>query len=301
MNARDFGQVGPALQTAGYQPIPIKYGDKVPAVESWQHPRPAPDYLPACARCGVGILTRLNPSCDIDVRHVEIVQEMHALAEQRLGPGRCWRVGFSPKRLIPYRTSAPFPKVTTAGYRFSGDEPGAKPHKVEILAGGQQFVAYGIHPDTQKPYTWPDEDLLSVHSDELTEIDASRAHAFITEADVLLAKIGKVAEPANRPGRPTGPWEAGKAGRPVRNLREARDVLAALRRIPNSDLPYDDWLRVAYGLKAALGEERGKQVFLAWSAQSSKDVPIVSEHRWKTIKPTKAGWRYLVRLAGGSE
>ena len=38
--------------------------------------------------------------------------------------------------------------MATAGYRLPGDEPGAKAHKVEILADGQQFVAYGIHPVT---------------------------------------------------------------------------------------------------------------------------------------------------------
>ena len=58
------------------------------------------------------------------------------------------RFGQAPKRLRVYRTAEPFTKLSTAGYRLPGDEPGAKAHKVEILAAGQQFVAYGVHPDT---------------------------------------------------------------------------------------------------------------------------------------------------------
>lgn len=34
------------------------------------------------------------------------------------------------------------------------DEKGEK-HQVEILGAGQQFVAYGIHPETGKPYHGP--------------------------------------------------------------------------------------------------------------------------------------------------
>lgn len=35
------------------------------------------------------------------------------------------------------------------------DEKGEK-HQVEILGAGQQFVAYGVHPETGKPYQWTD-------------------------------------------------------------------------------------------------------------------------------------------------
>ena len=72
--------------------------------------------------------------------------------------------------------------------------------------------------------------------------------------------------------------------------------MAALRQIPNGDLPYDIWLAVGYGLKAALGEEAGWPLFKAWSEQSVKNEPAITEHRWYTIRPTKAGWRYLLKL-----
>ena len=38
---------------------------------------------------------------------------------------------------------------------------------IEFLALGQQYVVYGIHPDTQEPYRWPVEDLSDVPLSEL--------------------------------------------------------------------------------------------------------------------------------------
>jgi hypothetical protein len=38
--------------------------------------------------------------------------------------------------------------------------------KVEILAKGQQFVGFGIHPDTKAPYSWPEQSQFRGTSDE---------------------------------------------------------------------------------------------------------------------------------------
>jgi hypothetical protein len=88
----------------------------------------------------------------------------------------------------------------------------------------------------------------------------------------------------------------------VRHLGEARAVLAALDRLPNADLAYDDWIAVGHALKAALGEAvRG--VFLAWSRAAPKSgasgSPDTPERVWETIAPDRCGWRYLARLARG--
>ena len=44
----------------------------------------------------------------------------------------------APKRLLVYRTAVPF--------------AGRKRHPLEVLARGQQFVAYAVHPNTGRPY-----------------------------------------------------------------------------------------------------------------------------------------------------
>ena len=34
------------------------------------------------------------------------------------------------------------------------DPGGQTGQKIELLADGQQIVAFGLHPDTKKPYSW---------------------------------------------------------------------------------------------------------------------------------------------------
>ena len=76
------------------------------------------------------------------------------VARTMLGATPLERVGMAPKTLLCYRTETPFPKISTDEFTLPGDDPtvpGYKWHRVEILAEGQQFVAYGIHPDTLAP------------------------------------------------------------------------------------------------------------------------------------------------------
>ena len=73
------------------------------------------------------------------------------------------RIGKPPKRAIPFRTLEPFAKLTT-----NFEVPaGADAEKIEFLCDGQQFVAHGIHPGTQKPYGWFGGDPTTISYDEL--------------------------------------------------------------------------------------------------------------------------------------
>ena len=177
------------------------------------------------------------------------------------------RFGQAPKRLRVYRTAEPFTKLSTAGYRLPGDEPGAKAHKLEILAAGQQFVGYGVHPGTGRPYAWPDDDLLDLERDDLPELTAEMAARIVAAAEAILAKAGTVASTrtAHRPAE----RRPGPPPRPVRDLAEARRVLDVLRRIDPVRLDRDTWIATAYGVKAALGEH-GREAWIAWSSRSTK-------------------------------
>jgi hypothetical protein len=217
----------------------------------------------------------------------------------RLGDGPL-RFGQPPKRLRVYRTDAPFPKVASRELVLPGDAPGDRPHRVEVLADGQQWVAYGTHPGTGRPYAWPDSSPLDLEWQDLPQIDAAAAARFVAEAEGLLVRhFHARPKEGRRPRARTAPgdWKPGPPPRPVRDLGEARAVLAALDRLPNADLAYDDWIAVGYALKAALGEA-GRQVFLAWSATSAaKDDPAATGRAWESIRPGRCGWRYLARLA----
>ena len=72
-----------------------------------------------------------------------------------------------------------------------------------------------------------------------------------------------------------------------------RQALAAL---PNDDLEYDDWVRILYAVKGALGE-RGRADFLKWSAKSKKDVPDFAAKEYSPARPSKIGAGTIYYLA----
>ena len=75
---------------------------------------------------------------------------------------RCMRVGLWPKRLLLYRTEAPFAKIVRCRRAASS----------RSSALGQQFVAFGRHPDTGSDYDWPlGETPLEVPFDSLPLVD----------------------------------------------------------------------------------------------------------------------------------
>ena len=110
---------------------------------------------------------------DIDIADdAELALRIEQLARERLGDTPAVRIGQPPKRLLVYRTAAPF--------------KGLKCHPLEVLCLGQQFVAYAIHPGTGRPYEWPEQGLADLDIGRLPAIDEEQARAFLEEATVLL-------------------------------------------------------------------------------------------------------------------
>jgi hypothetical protein len=304
-----FGRVAPALERRCFQPLPISLphprdpdaGKKPPgSLENWSAPAPVADRLPRYARCGTGLLTATTPAVDIDVRDTDLAEAIDRAVVEEAGDAPV-RFGAAPKRLRLYRTDAPFSKAATSGYRLPGDREGTKPHRVEIMAAGQQVVAHGIHPGTGRPYAWPFDSPLDLERDDLFELTAERAARVVARAEAILAQAGTIASSRTRQTRPLTDRQPGPAPRPVRDLAEARRVLDTLASIDPSGLDRDTWIATAYGVKAALGE-RGKDAWIAWSRRSAKhgasgrtDTP---GRMWERVRPQRCGWRFLERLHG---
>jgi putative DNA primase/helicase len=301
-----FGRLAPELERRGFQSLPIGLpdpndpdaGKKPPgSLARWQVPTAVAAWLPRYAHCGVGLLTATTPAVDNDVRHAEVAEAIDRAVVEEAGDAPV-RFGAAPKRLRLYRAEAPFRKLATAGYRLPGDEPGAKPHKVEVLAAGQQFVAFGVHPGTGRPYFWPFDSPLDLERDDLPGLTAERAARIIAAAEEILARVGTLAGSPTRQAPPKVERRPGPAPRPVRDLAEARRVLATLKSIDPSGLDYDTWVDTAYGTKAALGDH-GRGPWIAWSRRSARhDGSDTPERVWKSARPTRCGWKFLERLAG---
>jgi hypothetical protein len=181
-----------ALAVAGFTPLPVK--DKGPRIDQWQqrffganaeqimtweprwpdHPR-------------TGILTKFTPAADIDIMHPEAAAAVEALAREHFEErGRFLvRFGRAPKRAILLRTDVPFAKILRK-FVDPAAAPDSKPPQIEILAAGQQVVAFGIHVETGKPYSWHGGEPGAVNRDDLPCVSEADMHAFVDAAAKLL-------------------------------------------------------------------------------------------------------------------
>jgi hypothetical protein len=190
-----FSTVGPLLEDFGYQPVPIKPGYKAPLVDDWQAGHPVAHYLPRCARWGTGILTATAPAIDIDIMDRALVRVLIDLANDLIG-GAPFRIGQPPKALLPFATDEPFEKITGRWFALPGDDWRSSkyhPHRIEVLARGQQFVAYAVHPGTRRPYRWGRGEPLAVHRCDLPELTEAKARRYVTAAEQILRDVGAVA------------------------------------------------------------------------------------------------------------
>jgi hypothetical protein len=287
----DYGE---RLLDNGYSVIPIMPGSKVPGQFRGGEWSPYPDWSRHCDRptkpfevdiwrrwpgCGIGIATGAVVGIDIDILEGALAIQLAELATSMLGDTPCLRIGRAPKRLLVYRTETPF--------------AGRKRHPLELLARGQQFVAYAIHPDTGRPYEWPEDSLVELPLSRLPLVDEAGCAAFLDAAWRLVpdeVRVNSILADA-----PTSTWRGPSDPKGTRDA-----IAAALAWLPNQDLPGNEWITVGAAIKAALGED-GQDIWLDWSRQSSKsgqsgktDTP---ERRWASLRPHSVGAGKIYWLA----
>jgi hypothetical protein len=201
----------------GYRPVPIysvgatlrdgtpiKSAGKRPVTNDWpelarRDPPEAVVRPPHGMALNTGLLCGVLIGIDIDVLIAALVEQIAGLVESTLGSTPLHRIGRAPKLLLCYRAEEPFTKLKTAVHMMPDD---TEAH-VEILADGQQFVGFGIHPDTMRPYEWPDRSPLDMPLAELPVIDAMTARDLIGAAGELLRAAGGVPKTPPETERPT--------------------------------------------------------------------------------------------------
>jgi hypothetical protein len=280
-------QFGPGLVANGYPILPIMPGTKKPGryrAGAWSD---YPDWTRHAGRAttehelavwrswpdaGVGVACGSVIAVDIDVAEAELALAIERLCRERMGDTPALRIGRAPKRLLVYRATEPF-----AGIRRA---------PIEVLGLGQQFVAHAIHPDTKRPYDWPEECLADIDIGALPAIDEEMARSFLDAALELVPE----------PLRPTHLAAGGACSQAHAQAGTRAAIRAALAWIPNADLDYDSWVRVGLALKGALGEEAA-DLFTAWSAQSGKDEPRFTARIWAGLKADRIGAGTIYHLA----
>lgn len=293
---------------ANYPCCFIKPGSKAPEGTGWQeNSRSIEQWRPGA---GVGVIcgkipegfpaAGLSVHClDVDTPTRKVADAVQAwLAEYLYGKGEALkRTGKPPKFAVPFvcRETLRKTEYTTPRYYPPG-MPKAKEnaHQLEVLGAGNQFVAYGIHPDTGNPYTWealdglafddtlhatPPADLLELSRDDLVAIKA--AFERIAEDCGLVLEPMPVEAPQAHQGAHSGGYELS-------------EVLPYLR---NNAADYDEWQRVGAAIKQAGGTYED---WLAYSRQcADKHDEREMPRKWQSfdIKPGGAGMGTLARMA----
>ena len=175
-----------ALIEHGYEPVAVR--GKAPVADDWQRGTVTVERLAAeraahLDALSIGLRTGRVVGVDIDVLDKDHVARIEALAAHVLGVTPFVRVGAKGAMLV-YRNETPIKKITIA---TSGKE------RVEILGTGQQFVAFGLHPDTGRSYEWRGAGLYDPLSAPLSEVPAvtpEQLRDFAQQAGALLTELG---------------------------------------------------------------------------------------------------------------
>lgn len=306
-----LARYGLPLLRAGYAVVPIKPGGKFPGLEDWQTIEVTEKRIERWlsnghARDGVGVRTRLTPAVDIDTGDEAIATAMDRWCQANLGMTPV-RVGQAPKRLLPYRTLAPFRKVSSRVFLRPGGNP--KGERLEVLADGQQFVAYAVHPDTKQPYTWLQGDSLAdIPLAELPMITEEQARAAAAEFERLALAAGWQVKPGGAAALPavvgaTDPDDpfADDVAEVVIGEDELRELLMAIPNTGKSEQDYDTWVSVGMALHHHWkGADDGLEMWREWSAQAGKHIDAELDKKWPSFaarggRAVKTA-RYIIQL-----
>jgi putative DNA primase/helicase len=291
-----------AMRARGYHPVPVssptmkvKDAGKAPLMKMWETVC-LDASLDDIRRWGIkernctntGILCGTLLGVDIDVLDQALSEAIERRAQEMLGTTPLRRIGRAPKVLLAYRIARPIKKMQTDGILFT-DDPSEKPTKVEILAEGQHFVGFGVHPSTRQPYRWDDASPLTVDFGDLPEVIEEALTEFLVEAETILRAAGGTTAKERRSARVKDEKE--HKSREAKGRKAAgfgasekptyEKIAEALDHIPN-DLDYDEWVRVGFALYDGLGES-GRGLWESWSANSPKNDPVLTGKKWPSF------------------
>lgn len=247
-------------------------------------------------RWGAGVGIRGGRVCglDIDVDDEDTALAITKLALDLLGSAPI-RIGRPPRALLPYTC----PDLKKRALTFRSPKTGVT-HKLEWLGAGQQFVVEGVHPGTNKPYTWKDSrSLADVGMNGLCTITEARAYSFLDAARSLVQELGfepcdrapqAVREQAAEPERA----QSSRRGPFAPSLRILKQVIESLP----LTVDYDTWFSIvsaARGSAADTDQDAVRDIVDAWSAGYLGAKPGEVRSRWPGVHGTS--WHRLLQLA----
>lgn len=282
------------LASLGYYPVPIPAGCKGPTIAGWDKLRLTPEdcdaYFPERGAL-VGVLHVNLLAIDIDVYDAQLSETITAEALKRF-PAVLERVGQAPKSALFFRMDEPGFKV---GNTEKHEKDGLSA-QVEVRSVSRQIVAYGVHPDTGRPYTWPRGELWATPRDSLPMANREDIEKFRDWCNDQIRKWAGVTAPniidlgLHQKGQFADERPSGEA------FREA------LSYVPPT-AQYDDWLSTLMAIHDFYnGSSEGLGVAQEWSSPYPQYTPQEVQTKWRSFEPGKGtSYRtvfYLAKMNG---
>lgn len=262
------------LWTNGYRPVAIRNGCKFPTDTNWGDR--AKQNPPACisedaspTHLGTGVITAGLRAIDVDIADPTMVHTIVVWCLDNLGPAPIRFRDNAVRMLLVYRAAVGEP--TKAKVWNSDTRQG-----VEVLGDGQQFHAYGVHPDTGAILRWADD--VGPHNlirADLTAITEDQVSALLNFAQPFVGEAKPRERPtiartlANRPATFADPQDV-----------EIEDVENVLNAISKVGLDYDDYFAIAAAV---------------YSATNGSGEGLALLSRWSDDAAVKTVWRALER------
>ncbi|MFQ8433495.1 AAA family ATPase [Amaricoccus sp. W119] len=276
----------------GYLPVPIPLGSKGPTIEGWTDlhltAEQVPDYFTENGML-VGVLHKNVLALDIDVYDAELSRQIVTEAIRRF-PHALERIGEAPKSAIFLRMEEP-------GFKVRGTrkyERGGLTAQLDVRSVTRQIVAYGKHPATGRPYTWPRGELWATPRESLPEAKLEDITQFRDWADNLIQKWAGVADPKIIDLGLYSPRQTLATDEKM----DPPAFVAALRHIP-SNLAYDEWLSCLMGIHDFFaGSIEGLNVAKDWSSDYPHYSPHEVEAKWRSFEAGKGvSYRSVLHMA----
>jgi hypothetical protein len=234
-------------------------------------------------KAGIGIICDEGLTAfDADTLDPKLAAAIRAAVESRFGLLPL-RFGQEPKAVFLCRTDAEF---TSSDVEFEGGV-------FEVRTSGQ-FVAYGIHKITKKPYRW---ERAPPARDKLPYFAPSAIEALIADLLELLPNARLIAQ---------GSRTTGRVDQTTLLAPSADAVGRALDLIPNdSRVDRSSWIKMGHAIWAATsGSEDGRRMWEDWSAEwvgprGARNAPEIVEKEWRSFGNVdkRVGWGWMLREA----
>src|SRR4051812_17100100 len=304
-----LAKYGLTLVRNGYNIIPLKPSEKIPAIEGWRETQATEKHVRkwcsnGLAEAGIGITTGVIVFLDLDIPN-KVVKKLVRWAEENLGHAPA-RIGNPLKIGLLYRSESAIPTRLSKVYR---DEQGQR-CQIEILGEGRQFVACAIHPVTGRPYTWDKGfNPLAVRAEDLPVVRAADVFRIFDEFDRVAAEEGWIPASGRLPAltrNARDPDDIWNPKKPPCGYSEEK-ISEILMSIPN-DSRFDareDWLKIGCAVHHETdGSKFGRELWYEWSFQHPSLDNAPFDKAWDSFgmhaedpEYAEITFRYIAKIA----